>query len=80
MAEIIGYIPVMDINGTIEPVSYGDPDDTSPHLLLRYGRAQFFESKEECRKEIEKTLDEANKQGARWVKKYRLGICPVYKS
>jgi hypothetical protein len=79
--KTVGYIILIEAKATqdktSETMSYGYPNETDSEMLLRRGRATFFESYEETEQALKKTLLAATAQNSKWPEKFIYKIVPV---
>lgn len=58
----------------LDPLSYGRDSEPEPHLLLRRGRVQLFESQAEARNALDVSIDWALSHGDEWPRKFSYTI------
>jgi hypothetical protein len=50
----------------LDPLSYGRDSEPQPHLLLRRGRVQLFETEAEAQNRLHVTIENALANDAKW--------------
>ena len=66
----------------LDPLSYGRDSEPQPHLLLRRGRVQLFESEAEAKNRLRVTIENARaarESNATWLREFDFVILECHR-